>query len=1509
MKVLLITLLTSIVLFSNGQQYIDFVNGQKSTSTSYYELPQRQIANSDNSHFRAQFNFKGGKIATKKHNDETYQFIHVNGFGKIANAGHPALPMRIEQLLMPKGAKPIVNISKANYNEIEGFSIHPALQPAKDTYGAEPPKWEKDEKIYGTDKWYPESPITIHSIQYRRGFPIALVQVTPIQYNPVQGKIRVFSQIDYSIEYNGNNKSINELGANHTKHFTKLLRNEVLNKTVVPEGTTNRSKSDGSDYIIIVQNDNRAAADTLAKWKRQMGYSVEVVSQSTWTSDQVKDAIHSRYDNWTIKPDYFVIIGDHDGEYAVPGETFTAPDGNGTYASDLYYACMDGYSDFRADMAFGRIAVANPEQAMTVVLKNVNYERNPIANDDFYTKGLACAQFQDVADSEAPDGYAARRFCHTSEDIRNYTINQGYNTDRIYYTDIYNTPTNYNNGYYSDGQAIPSELLRSNGFAWNGNSTHIKSAIEDGRFFVFHRDHGYSGGTGWSNPYFVTSSVNTLNNGNLLPIVFSINCHTGEFILSNCFAEAFIRNPNGGAVGVVAAAYYSYSGYNDGFSAGMIDAIWSDPGLTPNFGSGGTYYPPASTANNIRTMGDVMNQGLVRMQDTWAPSEYQHRLFHYFGDPSLRIWTENPNENLITATHNGTISCDESVFSLSDCNIEGANVSLSQGNQLIGTGTISNGNVDIDYVFANYNSKATLIITAENHKPYITTLQLTGNCEFPPTVETTEAESIDDVTVLIQGEIIDNTFGTITSSGICYSTDDNPIIGGENTQTIETTPTTTDGNIAITLEDLLYSTRYFYKAFATNEFGTGEGEIHDFTTTCKTINTFPLNTDFRGELIPACWETESNIGTQVWRFDNPNEHNFQSTTSGNGFAILDSEYYGAGDLQNADLISPQFDFSAYGQVSLSFEQYYRAANSQDTATLSYSIDGGANWYELEKWTSTIGSFTVPDLYTIDLTAELALEPNAKFKWNYKGGNDYYWLIDDIIINASEFSRPIITNNGNTIENGESIFDYTPVSIGNSNTYIFEIENIGDLDINVDDIAISNPEFVVTTQPTSLIASGENTTFEITYSPADSGSDFLTFDIISDATMYSTYTITLHVNLENAYNASFEVINSYGDPVENASIEITNYGIIQTDATGIATMTEIAVQENVDYIITHPHYLDYSGNFNTTHENVTLNNQLTGKAVNLTFNVSNENGPLNNANINLSDGGFASTSAGTATLEVTGMQSIDYEITRVSYEDISGSINVMESDQSVDITMVVQGNMVTVNVTSNGSPIENATVTVQDTYTTQTNSEGIAILEGIPTGVNRSVDVEAENYHPYSTSVNILSDVEVDVNLEPAFYYNLNVIVLNNESPVVDATVEIEETLSEITNASGEAAFIDLLNGNKSITISKEGFETVNDYIDLISDSTVTYYIDQTGIETNKNNVIKIYPNPTHGGFHVENISSSSSELTIMDSKGLVVYKTKINSNSKYIEPQLQEGLYFIKVTNDKEQFIQKILFE
>jgi len=1000
----------SILVFGQAE-YISLNNYEKS-KTKRPVLPKRIIKSEKSSGITVTYEFENARVSTKEINSENYQYVNIEGFTKFTKIGAPAVPVRNDLIAIPGKSQIEVIIVDAEYIEYDGYNIHPALEEPRDTEGAPESVFVKDDKIYSTNAFFPGKIVELDGVVKLRGTETGIFQTRPVQFNPVSKKLRVYSKITYKVEFKSGLKSINQLSKNSSRNYTNQLKKFVLNPEIVPDGIErNDGKStDSKNYIILTHSAYKSAADSLAKWKSQLGYGVDIVSRDDWTSEMVKNEIRLRWDNWVPKPDYFVIIGDHSGDFAVPAGISYDNTSKYPFATDLYYSCFDGVDDFHSDIAHGRISVKDPEEALMVVQKIINYERNPVQEAGFYSNGLNCAQFQDEeykrSDSKG-DGIAARRFCHTSEDVRNYMVNEhSYDVQRVYYTDPANNPRFFNNNRFSNGEALPPELLKENGFDWNGDATDILDAINSGKFYVLHRDHGYAEGIGWAHPEFMssqngnaaTSDVLKLTNGNQLPVVFSINCYTGEFRKDQCFAEEFLRQPNGGAVGVVGAANWSYSGYNDGFIVGMFDAIWSDPGLTVKFGSGGVSNPIESDANNTRTMGDAMNQGLLRMIETWGESKYTHELFHWFGDPAMRIWTTNPNNNKISADHSNVISCDATVFEVSNSNAENAVVTLVLNDKLLSKSIIINGSASLNYII-DEPGELILTISKEDHAPYIKKLNVTGDCNFTPFVETGNNSSVSDNSAVCKAYIVSDSGNGLIDYGIEY-TSDLFLSADANWEKVSAGSNLIDESFLVLLENLQANTHYYYRAYASNQNGIAIGEVQEFNTLCNTINEFPYLQEFSTSAIPDCWDNiDYEINQEVWRFDNPGKRVFNSTSGSNGFAILDGNFYGSGGGQDAALISPAFDFSKMTSVNLSFEHAYRTAFDTE-ASITYSIDD-QDWIEIDMWSNTNeGSITSPKVFNRDLTVKLAGHSNVKFKWNYKGSNGNYWAIDDIKIDAN-----------------------------------------------------------------------------------------------------------------------------------------------------------------------------------------------------------------------------------------------------------------------------------------------------------------------------------------------------------------------------------------------------------------------------------------------------------------------------------------------------------------------------
>lgn len=113
-----------------------------------------------------------------------------------------------------------------------------------------------------------------------------------------------------------------------------------------------------------------------------------------------------------------------------------------------------------------------------------------------------------------------------------------------------------------------------------------------------------------------------------------------------------------------------------------------------------------------------------------------------------------------------------------------------------------------------------------------------------PEVTTAAVSDVTSTSAIGGGEIVSDGNAEITASGLVYSsTNTTPTLADSKTE-----ETTTDGSFTSTLEGLASNTTYHVRAYATNNVGTGYGEVVEFMTG----NAAPVATDvditFTGDL-------------------------------------------------------------------------------------------------------------------------------------------------------------------------------------------------------------------------------------------------------------------------------------------------------------------------------------------------------------------------------------------------------------------------------------------------------------------------------------------------------------------------------------------------------------------------------------------------------------------------------------------------------------------------------------
>lgn len=620
--------------------FLTFLTFQLSFATNI-EYPTRNIEESENG-FIVTYSFPEINPSPSAYFDGTYVW-NIPGFGMNDEQGEPAIPLRQDVFAIPNGKTPRIQILESEYTTTSGMPMSPSypIVPADDS----------EYTLTGINSYHGYFPSTIikkeQQEQYN-GIELITIKTMPIQYNYELQETRIFSKIKYKVSFENSlrfEETQDQRDANRQKIDHTILRNIVCNPQIfnshIRQISTNETISTPifNGYLIITVPQYIDRLHDFIEWKKTKGHNVFVESmpRGSWTPSDVIQLVTYYFNNYNIK--HLLIVGNNQD---IPGITMSVYNNYYRCTSDYYYGLPFANAGI-SKVYDGRIPIDNGNELTTILNKIISYESTPPTESVFYNTGAHSAYFQDIDDSL---GEEDRAFVLTSEEVRNH-IQNNYNKTiyRNYYASSYTNPMYWNSYPYGYGQTIPSELQRPQ-FEWNGNDTIMSNLINSGCLYVLHRDHGdeYS----WSHPAFNTTNIAQLANGNKQPVIFSICCRTGNYTYGdNCFAESFLKKENGGCVGIFAATNTSFSGYNEPLTFGMFDALW--PGLSLGYGLR-NYNNYTHIDTPLYELGEVLDAGLFRLKETWgavngnsAFSNYTSCLFHCFGDPSMRMYTQVPN--------------------------------------------------------------------------------------------------------------------------------------------------------------------------------------------------------------------------------------------------------------------------------------------------------------------------------------------------------------------------------------------------------------------------------------------------------------------------------------------------------------------------------------------------------------------------------------------------------------------------------------------------------------------------------------------------------------------------------------------------------------------------------------------------------------------------------------------------------------------------------------------------
>jgi len=648
MCILILMVISSTFLFG---EYID--SGRE---------PQIELLSQDFNSI--QLFFSGTKLGVEKIENKNGNFsvLSFQGSSPGGEVGEPELPVIRKMIQIPFGAEPRISTENIDYKEFSlddyGYSnpIIPLQLPWPKIEGYEVP-FQQDKEVYLSNSYYFEEDVIIVNIDIARSYKIMLLEIRPVNYNPVSNKISVIQKMDIVIELPGADIArTTEIKEHYSSSaYDEMLRPSLLNPHAYETTRWVPSVND-LGYLIITESTYLDTVEKLALWKWRKGYSVKVKTESELggTANNIRNWILDEYDTASVAPSFVLLVGDVGDIPAFSG-------GSSGSASDTPYGNMDA-SGYIPELFVGRISPENIDQLGHFIQRIIDYEHFNYSSSHLNFADKACF----------------------------LASNDSYHWDVAEATHRYAITTHFGPA----GFACDSIWAHSD----PSHHTNTISAINDGRTIVNYSGHG--GYYSWEAPDVEASDVEGLTNTDEYPFVISNACITGTYSLGECFGETWIRQYNKGAISFVGASNNSYWDEDDEMERRMYDAVFDD----------GYYF----------TSG-MINRGLNGVYAAYpSNAEYYYDIYNLLGDPSLAVWFRQPaSMTVLHPSELSTVSTIDIDVSSGGSSLQNALVCVTNDDDIHSVGyTNASGDITLDISGANLGDTLWITVTAYNKIPY-----------------------------------------------------------------------------------------------------------------------------------------------------------------------------------------------------------------------------------------------------------------------------------------------------------------------------------------------------------------------------------------------------------------------------------------------------------------------------------------------------------------------------------------------------------------------------------------------------------------------------------------------------------------------------------------------------------------------------------------------------------------------------------------------------------------------
>ena len=630
----------------------------------------KYIQNTSNE-VQLEFTLGDYKISNKRLNSTIYSQIEFQHPISTDKKGYAKLPYLHASVELLNNNNVSITVEPGEYTD---YQLDYDLVPSRGTIyrNQDPTKipYEIDPASI-TNSWYPANlakSTDPYILKDKRGINIF---VHPFVYNAELKTLRVYKTLNVKVIEN-NTEQINPINSQAT---SELIEMKSIYQSIFINNDNSSKSIDIEQYgdiLLITTERDSLAIKPFIKWKREKGFNVE--KQVVATGTNVKSLIKQRYDaNNNIL--YAILVGDW--------ADIKSDVGPQSGPMDPQLGCVSG-TDNVADIIIGRISASSANDVTVQVNKFINYEQNPDNNASWYSSALGIA-----SDEGGPS---------QGDDMEADTTHQRL----IYENKLSQYTYTQDNRAYDPGASVSD----------------INTVLNSGASIINYTGHGSP--NSWGTTGFSNSDIANLTNGTKLPFIISVACNNGDFHTGTCFAEAWLRKNNGGAVAMLAAS---------------ISQPWEPPMRGQDYfndiltgGYDYSNYPNQSgitTTEGRNLYGSVVFNSLALMTtESNSTGDWETvKTWNIFGDPTIQLRTKTP-DTLCLSNHDVLTGVDfTTIVTVGGIPTAGAQLCISKDGEYFSGFSNATGQVTIAHTLTP--GSANLVVTSHNATTIYETVNIT----------------------------------------------------------------------------------------------------------------------------------------------------------------------------------------------------------------------------------------------------------------------------------------------------------------------------------------------------------------------------------------------------------------------------------------------------------------------------------------------------------------------------------------------------------------------------------------------------------------------------------------------------------------------------------------------------------------------------------------------------------------------------------------------------------------